>query len=149
MRLNKWRIGLILAGTGALGATLIPRYWEAQIEPAPILTPAISAPPQTQVVEDTIQKNRTLVATLVDYDVPIAIANEVADLIKPVFDVRHLRFGNAFRLEKEIDGSLRKFEYKIDDERVLKVEKSKVDPSFEARVEKVDLESRENVIDAT
>ena len=52
------------------------------------------------------------------------IATQVADLIKPVFDVRRIRFGNPFRLEKEQDGTLLKFEYKIDDERVLKVKKT-------------------------
>src|SRR5262245_42673598 len=107
--------------------------------------PTINILPQTEVVEDTIQKNRTLVATLVDYEVPAAIAKEVADLIKPVFDLRKMRFGNPFRLEKE-DGTLKKFEYKIDDERVLKVQKST--EAYEAKVEKLDLETREVSITA-
>src|SRR5215475_1805187 len=101
------------------------------VPPPPLLT--INIVPQTEVVEDTVQKNRTLVATLVDYEVPVAIANEIADLIKPVFDVRKLRFGNPFRLEKEHDGTLKKFEYKIDDERVLKVQKGQ-DADYEAHV---------------
>jgi hypothetical protein len=104
-------------------------------------------PPQLEVVEDTIHRNTTLVATLVDYNVPIAIANDVADLIKPVFDVRQLRFGNPFKLEKEVDGTLRRFEYKIDDERILKVQKDKA-AAYEAHVEKLDFENRETVIDA-
>jgi len=104
-------------------------------------------PPQPEVVEDTIQRNTTLVATLVDYKVPLTLANDVADLIKPVFDVRRIRFGNPFRLEKEVDGSLRKFEYKIDDERVLKVQKDST-AAYEAHVEKLDFETRETVINA-
>jgi murein DD-endopeptidase MepM/ murein hydrolase activator NlpD len=102
--------------------------------------------PQSEVVEDTIQKNRTLVATLVDYEVPVAIANEIADLIKPLFDLRKLRFGHSFRLEKEIDGTLKRFEYKIDDERVLRVQKGT--DAYEARVEKLDTETRETTITA-
>src|SRR5262249_18336621 len=128
------------------------RYWDLRIEPAPVLPPPttpVIPPAKPEIVEDTIQKNRTLVATLVDYDIPIVLANEVADLIKPVFDLRRLRFGNPFRIEKEQDGTLRKFEYKIDDERVLRVEKEKDAASYEARVDKLDLESRESVIDAT
>jgi murein DD-endopeptidase MepM/ murein hydrolase activator NlpD len=82
----------------------------------------------------------------VDYEVPVAIANEIADLIKPVFDVRKLRFGNPFRLEKENDGTLTKFEYKIDDESVLKVEKSS--EAYAAKVEKLDLDTREATITA-
>jgi murein DD-endopeptidase MepM/ murein hydrolase activator NlpD len=113
----------------------------------PVLSAPLPPPTKAEVVEDTIHKNTTLVATLIDYDVPVELANEVADLIKPVFDVRHLRFGNPFRIEKEFDGTLRKFEYKIDDDRVLKVQKEKDASSYEAHVEKVDLDTREDVID--
>ncbi len=131
----------------AICLAVIPRYWELRIDSIP---PLLNVPAKTadkpKVVEDTIHKNTTLVATLVDYDVPIAIANEVADLIKPVFDVRHLRFGNAFRLEKETDGTLSKFEYKIDDERVLKVHKDA--DTYAASVEKLDMETRESVVNA-
>jgi len=134
----------------AIGITVIPRYWELRIESIPPLIPpppaAINTIPKTQVVEDTIQNGTTLVATLVDYDVPAAIANEVADLIKPVFDVHKLRFGNPFRLEKEVDGSLKAFEYKIDDESILKVHKES--DAYEAKVEKLDLETRQTTITA-
>jgi murein DD-endopeptidase MepM/ murein hydrolase activator NlpD len=82
----------------------------------------------------------------VDYEVPTTIANEIADLIKPVFDVRKLRFGNPFKLEQEGDGTLKTFEYKIDDESVLKVQKS--EDAYEARVEKLDLDTRETTITA-
>ncbi|HYR44821.1 MAG TPA: peptidoglycan DD-metalloendopeptidase family protein [Terriglobia bacterium] len=126
---------------------VVPKYWELRIDSIPALAPPPPAAiPKTEVVEDTIQRNRTLVATLVDYDVPVAIANEVADLIRPVFDLRKMRFGNAFRLEKESDGTLKAFEYKIDDERVLKVLKGA--DSYEAKVEKLDLETRETTITA-
>src|SRR5437867_13220475 len=122
----------------AIAITIIPRYWELKIESIPPLIPppaAIFTTPKTEIVEDTIQKNRTLVATLVDYDVPVAIANDVADYIRPVFDVRKMRFGNPFRLEKEPDGTLKAFEYKIDDESILKVHKGS--DSYEAKVEKI------------
>src|SRR5215467_445073 len=76
-----------------------PKYGEIKIESIPRLAPPAADTLKTEVVEDTIQKNRTLVATLVDYDVPVTLANEVADLIRPVFDVRKMRFGNPFRLE--------------------------------------------------
>src|SRR5215471_16312434 len=123
MGVHKCRVGLIWSLLFTVIVIAVPRYWEF-----------------------TIQKNRTLVATLVDYEVPVAIANEIADLIKPVFDVRKLRFGNPFRIEKESDGTLKKFEYKIDEESVLKVQKG--DETYEAKVEKLDLETRESTITA-
>jgi len=140
------KAGLLLL---AVVMTIVPKYWELRIDSIPPLIPPppiTNTVPKTEVVEDTIQKNRTLVATLVDYEVPVALANEVADLIKPVFDVRRLRFGNPFRLEKESDGTLKKFEYKIDDERVLKVQKGT--EAYEAKIEKLDLDTRETTITA-
>src|SRR5215831_13152644 len=148
MGVHKCNIGFIWSLLLAICVAVIPRYWELRIESMiPVLSAPLPPPTKAEVVEDTIHKNTTLVATLLDYDVPVELANEVADLIKPVFDVRHLRFGNPFRIEKEFDGTLRKFEYKIDDERVLKVQKEQDASSYEAHVEKVDLDTREDVID--
>jgi len=121
--------------------TAIPRNRELTTESIPASTSPVERLPRTEVVEDTIQRNTTLVATLVDYKVPVAVAHELADLIKPVFDVRKLRSGNPFRLEKEIDGTLKTFEYKIDDESILKVEKEA--DSYAAKVDKLDLHMRE------
>jgi murein DD-endopeptidase MepM/ murein hydrolase activator NlpD len=146
----KRKAALIASLLLAVVIAAVPKYLELRVDSIPPLGPP-PAPdpltlPRTEVVEDTIQRNRTLVATLVDYDVPAVIANEVADLIKPVFDVRKLRFGNSFRLEKESDGTLTTFEYKIDDESVLKVRKG--NDAYEAKVEKLDFESRETTINA-
>jgi murein DD-endopeptidase MepM/ murein hydrolase activator NlpD len=146
MGFYRYKIGLVWSLLLAVLIVVVPRYWELRIDSIPPLSPPAVEAPKTQVVEDTIQKNRTLVATLVDYDVPVAVANEVADLIRPVFDVRKLRFGNPFRLEKESDGTLKVFEYKIDEESTLKVHKGA--DSYEAKVEKLDLETRESVLTA-
>src|SRR5579883_239986 len=144
------KIGLLGSLAVAITISVVPKYWELRVDSIPPLIPppppVTSAIPKTEVVEDTIQKNRTLVATLVDYDVPAHIATEVADLVKPVFDLRKLRFGNPFRIEKETDGTLKAFEYKIDDESVLKVNKST--DTYEAKVEKLDLETKQATITA-
>src|SRR5256712_10456499 len=147
MGFYKCKIGLVWSLVLAVLIIVVPKYWDLRIDSIPLLPPPPAVDvPKTEVYEDTIQRNRTLVATLVDYDVPVTIANEVADLIRPVFDLRKMRFGNAFRLEKEIDGTLKAFEYKIDDESILKVQKDA--DSYEAKVEKIDLESHEAAITA-
>jgi len=143
----KCHVGFIWSLLFAVLITVIPRYWELKIESIQPLPSAVAATPdipRTEIVEDTIRKNTTLVATLGDYNIPSEMANRVAELIKPVFDVRKFRFGNPFRLEKELDGSLRTFEYKIDDESVLKVRKQA--DSFAASVERLELNTRESVI---
>jgi murein DD-endopeptidase MepM/ murein hydrolase activator NlpD len=124
----------------------LPWYMAFRREAEAGAVPATAAAAKVEVVEGTIRKNTTLVATLVDFDIPVAIAHDVASLIQPVFDMRRLRSGNGFRLEKEPDGNLRKFEYRIDDENILKVEKAA--DSYEARVEKLPLETREIIVDA-
>jgi murein DD-endopeptidase MepM/ murein hydrolase activator NlpD len=151
MDVRKRKVGLIGLLLSTVLVTVGAKYWEFALDSIspvapPPPPPPINTVPQPEVVEDTIHKNRTLVATLVDYEVPVAIANEVADLIKPVFDVRKMRFGNPFRLEKETDGTLKKFEYKIDDVSVLKVQKGT--DAYEAKVEKLDVEIREVPITA-
>src|SRR2546421_2417562 len=146
MGFYKSKIGLVWSLILTVLIVILPKYYELDIDSIQPLAPPSAELPKTQVVEDTIQRNRTLVATLVDYDIPVAIANDIADLIRPVFDLRKMRFGNAFRLEKESDGTLKAFEYKIDDESVLKVLKGA--DSYEAKVEKLDLEIREKRITA-
>src|SRR5688500_2809052 len=118
MGVYKYSAGFLFSLVLAAAVTVGRRYWDLKIESIPPLAPPSVSMPDTEVVEDTIQKNATLLATLVDYNVPVALANELADLIKPVFDARRLRSGNPFRLEKEIDGTVRQFEYKIDDESI-------------------------------
>jgi murein DD-endopeptidase MepM/ murein hydrolase activator NlpD len=147
MGVFKCRIGFIWSLLFSVVIAVVPRYWELKIEsiqPLPAAAAALPDVPKIEVVEDKIRKNTTLVATLGDYDIPSDMANKVAELIKPVFDLRKFRFGNAFRLEKEPDGSLRTFEYKIDDESVLKVHKEA--DSFAAHVEKLQLNTRESTI---
>src|SRR5689334_11867741 len=79
--------------------------------------------PRVQVVEGAFKPNATLVATLVDLDVPRDLAHNIARLIQPVFDVRSFRSGNNFKLEKDKDGTVRAFEYKINEEKILEVQR--------------------------
>lgn len=148
MGIYKCNVGCIWALLLAVITTLIPGYWEARFESLATSQPPFKIPRLVEVAEGTIEKNTTLVATLVDYEIPVTIANQIAELVRPVFDVRSIRSGNLFRLEKE-DGALRAFEYKIDDERILKVEKVEEDAdSYAAKVETLELEEREGVVTA-
>lgn len=104
-------------------------------------------PPRIEIVEGAFKPNATLVATLVDLEVPREIAHDIARLIQPVFDVRSFHSGNHFKVEKDTDGSLRTFEYKINDEKVLEVQRD--EDGYAAKVSKVDLESRDTVVTAT
>jgi len=142
MGLYKCRIGWIWSLILTIFVIVVPRYW-VKTETIPLPHHPGPTAPKMEVIEGSIQRP-TLVATLVDLEVPAALANHVADLIKPVFDVRKIRLGNLFRLEKSPDGSLNTFEYKIDDERVLKVQRDA--DSYAAKVETLEFETRQTII---
>jgi murein DD-endopeptidase MepM/ murein hydrolase activator NlpD len=106
-----------------------------------------AVPPRIQIVEGAFKRNATLVATLVDLEIPSDIANNIARLIQPVFDVRGFHTGNYFKVEKDTDGNLHAFEYKINDEKILEVQRDA--DGYAAKVSKLDLESRDTVVTAT
>ena len=100
--------------------------------------------PRIEIVEGSFKRNTTLVATLVDLDIPAELAESVARLIQPVFDVRDFRFGKPFKIEKDTDGTLRAFEYRISDEKVLEVQRGA--DAYEAKVSTLNFESHDTVI---
>ena len=129
----------------AVVLALVPRYWELKLESIPPAPAAFEWPP-AEVVEGVFDRNATLTATLIEYDIPFGVAYEIGEALQPVFDVRSIRYGNPFRLEKDFDGSLRNFEYQIDDKSVLKVERQA--SSYDARVEELDFDTRQAVLEA-
>ena len=127
---------------------LLPQPSEFVSEAGTIHEDAILASlPRIEIVEGAFKKNSTLVATLVDFDIPSALAENIARLIQPVFDVRGFRSGQSFKLERDTAGMLRNFEYRISDDKVLEVQRvaDNLD-NYEAKVTTLDLESRDRMI---
>jgi murein DD-endopeptidase MepM/ murein hydrolase activator NlpD len=152
MGIGKCRIGFLWALLFVVIATIVPRYWEARyqtvavaVPTTPTPAPAPPAPVVPDVVEGAIPRNTTLMATLVKVDVPANSAQQMVRLIQPVFDLRKIRSGNSFRLEKDTEGEVKAFEYQIDDDSVLKVEREA--DTFSTRVEKLEMDARQVVID--
>ena len=127
----------------AVTLAAVPRYVELESHAAAAAAPA-ELPPPLEFVKGTFERNETLSTTLVAHDVPHSVAYLVAQVVRLVFDVRDFKPGHAFQIIKEADGSLRAFDYTIDDERILRVERT--DGRFLARVEDVPLEVREGTV---
>jgi murein DD-endopeptidase MepM/ murein hydrolase activator NlpD len=127
---------------------LLPRPAELVSEAGTIHEDAILASlPRIEIVEGAFKKNATLVATLVDFDIPVELAQNVAGLIQPVFDVRGFRTGKSFKLEKDTQGTLRNFAYRISDDKVLEVQRGPyAADSYEAKISTLDLETRDTMI---
>ena len=125
--------------------SVLPKAAHFVAETGPIQEASVFADlPRIEVVEGSFKRNATLVATLVDFDIPAELAENVARLIQPVFDVRGFRFGKSFKIERDTDGTLRTFEYKISDEKVLEVQRGA--ETYEAKVSTLNFESRDTVI---
>ena len=151
MSLARYSIGLvcfaIIAVLSAVAIAVVPRYQALELETVSSASFGVPTVPRIQILEGTISKNATLVSTLVNSGVPTDRAGEVATLVRPVFDVRKIHAGNSYRIEKELDGALRAFEYKIDDERTLKVAKAMSgNAGYDARIDTLELETRSEVV---
>ena len=155
MIFSGYRIGLVWSAAFAAILVAIPQLQELQRESvasASSIIPSIPTVPAIQILEGSISKNATLVSTLVNSEIPSALANNVAGQIRPVFDLRRIRVGNHYRIEKQLDGELQYFEYTIDDERTLKVSKSASSPGgvaseYDAKIETIAFDARPKVLD--
>ncbi|HLQ79132.1 MAG TPA: peptidoglycan DD-metalloendopeptidase family protein [Terriglobia bacterium] len=144
------RIRVVLVWTAIFMFILVvaPQYQELEQESVSLASTGLAGLPRVQVLEGTISKNATLVSTLIASDIPADLARNVAGLIRPVFDVRKIKVGNPFRVERDMDGELQGFEYKVNDESILKVTKSSSgDADYDARIEKLEFDTRSEIVD--
>jgi murein DD-endopeptidase MepM/ murein hydrolase activator NlpD len=147
MFISRIRIAIVCTALAAAAILIVfPRYQDLERESIASASSGVPAAPRFLTTKGTISPHATLVSTLVDSEIPAPLANDVAALIRPVFDVRKIHQGNPFQIDRELDGVLRDFQYKIDDERILKV--SKTESGYDAEVQTLQLDSRTNFIDA-
>jgi murein DD-endopeptidase MepM/ murein hydrolase activator NlpD len=152
MIFSAYRIGLVWSAIFAVILVVVPELQDLKRASVASASSVVPAAPRMQILEGSILKNATLVSTLVDSDVPSRLANDLASQIRPVFDARRIHAGNHYRIEKDPGGDLKAFEYKIDDDRILKVsksisEESGHDSKYDAKVETVQFETRTTVKD--
>ena len=130
----------------AVTLAAVPRYVEMESHAAAAAAPA-ELPAPLEFVKGIFARNETLSTTLSAHDVSHSVAYQVAQVVQPVFDVRNFKPGHAFQIIKEADGSLRAFDYTIDDERILRVERE--GDEFLARVDALEFEVRTGTVLAT
>ena len=125
---------------------VIPRSWEAELA-AESRSSAAPLPPPPVFVDGTFARNQTLSTTLVGHDVPHDVAHALGEVVGAVFNVRSFRPDRSYRLTVAPDGHLMRFEYSIDDERVLRVIQE--DDEFVATVDALPLDVRTETIATT
>ncbi|MGE3705498.1 MAG: M23 family metallopeptidase [Vicinamibacterales bacterium] len=106
----------------------------------------IVLPAEVRTLAGRVRSGATLSSLLEAHEIA---QQEVAALIAragAVFDVRALRTDRPYRIVQALGGALRRFEYELDDDRVLRVERNEAD-GFEAAIHPIEKRTELATID--
>jgi murein DD-endopeptidase MepM/ murein hydrolase activator NlpD len=76
---------------------------------------------EVHTISSRIDRGATLASLLHDQHFSDALVYDVAQAVAAVFDLRHIRANQPYRLAEGPDGELRRFEYEIDNDSFLRV----------------------------
>jgi murein DD-endopeptidase MepM/ murein hydrolase activator NlpD len=77
--------------------------------------------PDTRVIEEVVPSRATLMGLFSQHVLDVNISVRLIDEVRQVFDPRLIKAGNSYRLVLGDDGSIRQFEYQIDNDQFLRV----------------------------
>ena len=92
--------------------------------PPPAFAADIALTPDTESYQGRVPKNATLDSLLRQLEVRADIIPSIIEQSASLFDPRTLKADQPYRLVRALDGDLRTFEYEIDIERFLRVERA-------------------------
>jgi murein DD-endopeptidase MepM/ murein hydrolase activator NlpD len=137
MRIRRFQLVAVWVFVFAVVVVAVPRYLE--VETGKRASRGIVPPtPPVEVLRGTFERNATLSTTLAAFDLSNSMVYEITEAVRPVFNVRQFRPGQDFEVVLDHTGQFLSFEYVIDEESTLKVER--VADGFEARREQLPLE---------
>jgi murein DD-endopeptidase MepM/ murein hydrolase activator NlpD len=95
----------------------------ARQEPArtPVAHPDVILKTEIERIEARVPRHATLDALLRAHHLQDTLVVDAVNAARTVFDPRHLRADQPYRLVRTIDGLLREFEYQIDTDRFLRI----------------------------
>lgn len=112
--------------------------------PAPPARGDVQLPVDGSTISARILRGATLASLLRAHQVADAEVRALVSRASAVFDLRNVRVDQPYRLARAGDGELRRFEYEIDDDRLLKVSRSREDPAgFVAEVVPIEKTARQ------
>lgn len=102
--------------------------------------PAAAAParsdiflkPDTELIRGLIPRKMTLEGLLRSNGVAADIVSHVIAVARPAFDPRRLRTSQPFALLRTLEGDIRRFDYEIDNDVFLRVERERPDAGLKA-----------------
>jgi murein DD-endopeptidase MepM/ murein hydrolase activator NlpD len=93
----------------------------AERAPVPLRRFDVYLAPETESVSGRVSSRSTLASLLESAQLRSDLVPAVVSLAGSVFDPRRLKAGHSFRLERTLDGLVRRFEYDIDEDCYLRI----------------------------
>ena len=90
--------------------------------------------PDTELVRGVVPRNTTLEALLRSHGLVTQAVQGVISVSRPAFDPRQLRAGQPYELLRTLEGEVRHFEYEIDNDVFLRVERAAPDADLRAEL---------------
>lgn len=121
--MRRFLLFALVLGVAVCGTTAC-QVAEAQslADPAgPRRTTDIELVADSELIAGSIQPGVTLDAMFARYDVAEGDRQALVAAVRTVFDVRRMRVGQPFVMDRMLDGHVRSFEYEIDGDRRLRV----------------------------
>src|SRR3990170_2785945 len=109
---------LIAAALGAAALTAC-KAAQAEITYGTARFHDIAIPRDSEIFQKTVPPRTTLAALLAEHGVSASESTALIGGIGERFDLRRLRAGQRYRLDRFLDGRVREFEYEIDADRRL------------------------------
>jgi len=109
----------ILLGLGCLVVASCART--APSAPPSVRRPDVNLPRETETIQSLVPAHATLDSLLRTNSLNDQLVIEAVTVARSVFDPRHMRAGQPYRLVRSLDGLLREFEYQIDTDRFLRI----------------------------
>ena len=125
---------LALSATLALVRERFPEPTGNVFTDAPRRLADILLPPDSDVISAVVPSGATVAGMLSKHLLPNSELSALVQAVSANFDVRRLRAGNVYRIDRLFDGRIRSFEYEIDPTRSLRAKRREGDIAFEAEV---------------
>ena len=110
-------------------------------------TSLMAAPQLLPSQHSTVQRGQTSFALLRQAGVSAADVIKLQKAVRSVYDIRHLRIGQPYRLQVTGDGQLHRFVYEINTQHYLAVERR--GQTFVGRLEPIIYEHRQRLVQGT
>lgn len=143
-------VSLALSATAALVRDRLPQATGSLITDAPRRLADVLLPRESDVISAVVPNGTTVAGMLGKHLLPESELSALVQAVTSSFDVRKLRAGNAYRIDRLFDGRIRSFEYEIDPTRALRASRRDGDIAlFEAEVVELPRTTTRVVVEGT